>query len=412
MIDEILVHISTSATRQNDDLYRSIADAYLEFEPYTSDEGSAYQVDNITACNRGLQDHAAAEGPIFSTSKDSFGSFPSHLSSGSKRDGDEYTDAALGAPLDNGFISTSSRLARLDRIHKHWKQTTPRSRLSTGDPRVGRDSSLPEDAETTFIEDTQQAAQALQSQLQETCSTTSEDMSQEEAARVYQAGHDQPASEHQEEVAIDILGPPSPPPLTAIATPSTFNGIQSTNSKPDDTPNMSQFVIHKSAHIPAPVGSNISVEIMDFSKLPIDAFPPAAKISVERPGKLPSQVTKHLAAIKAQNPKRFRYKNKLYTPKYDDRGYWSVDCSGWAAITQQEFWSSLCQGVLSGKLGWGTTLHRDALSPQALGLVRFYCWAEVAEHMWLLMWLCSKGKIIGSGPKWIDAEGAAVFEVS
>jgi hypothetical protein len=34
------------------------------------------------------------------------------------------------------------------------------------------------------------------------------------------------------------------------------------------------------------------------------------------------------------------------------------------------------------------------------------------EYTWLLLWLCSKGQIVGSGSKWIDADGKVMFEVA
>jgi hypothetical protein len=46
-----------------------------------------------------------------------------------------------------------------------------------------------------------------------------------------------------------------------------------------------------------------------------------------------------------------------------------------------------------------------------LGRVRLYCWAEVVEHTWLLLWLCSKGEVVGSGCKWMDADGSVAFEM-
>jgi hypothetical protein len=154
----------------------------------------------------------------------------------------------------------------------------------------------------------------------------------------------------------------------------------------------------------------------DFSKLAFEAFPPPPKVSTACPGRLPSQVTRHLAAIKAQNPKRFRYSKKHRTPKADERGYWSIACSIWPIYLQHEFWTSLCEHVSSGRLGWGTTLHREAADAHTLGQVRLYCWAEVAEHMWLILWLCSKGQLVrsasASASKWIDSDGAVVLEVA
>jgi hypothetical protein len=154
-----------------------------------------------------------------------------------------------------------------------------------------------------------------------------------------------------------------------------------------------------------------SIQPIEFSKLPVDAFPPEPKISVAQPGVLPSQVTKHLAAIKKQNPTRFKPSKKRYTPKADNRGYWSIDCSHWIEKLQQEFWTTMCEQIEAGRLGWGATLHRETGSSRSLGKVRLYCWGEVVEHMWLVLWLCSRGKVVGSGLKWMDADGVAVFEM-
>jgi hypothetical protein len=40
--------------------------------------------------------------------------------------------------------------------------------------------------------------------------------------------------------------------------------------------------------------------------------------------------------------------------------------------------------------------------------VRLYCWGEVVEHFWLLLWLCSNGMVASLGLRWIDADGVAV----
>jgi hypothetical protein len=526
MIDELLVHISTPATRQNDDLYRSLADAYLDFEPHrTHPEISLSQQDEPLAPTAsdvngsaiafgGSFLHGTANPSILSTSKDSYGSFPSHLSSDGHAKGrnEPGGQSFQDAPEDDS-IPTSSRLAKLERIHQNWKeQTTPKSSFVGGKRPSIQVLSSPEDADTTFIENTQLGAQAIQSQLQDSYSTTDEDTSEDDLsdrddARGPVSPSIQPVERDAPGMAKGSMLPPStttPKANSAIdgpgtsfrssvarnilasarttATPKSSNVIEErrrslrsitasstvvtstparfkATSKPSGVipkpraslpPSNSRSAVEISASTrptAAPKASNVptksrkcleltdtsilsvssaqskvdshkiaetndnSIQPIEFSKLPVDAFPPEPKISVAQPGVLPSQVTKHLAAIKKQNPTRFKPSKKRYTPKADNRGYWSIDCSHWIEKLQQEFWTTMCEQIEAGRLGWGATLHRETGSSRSLGKVRLYCWGEVVEHMWLVLWLCSRGKVVGSGLKWMDADGVAVFEM-
>lgn len=417
MTDEILVHISAAATRQNDDLYLSLAEAYQEFEPHNT-FGDESEQNLVDAAVKGVSDGSdAARSSILSTSKESYGSFPSLLSF----DGPTNVLRSVNmisrlARVEDNSVPTSSRLARLDKIHQHWKkQTTPRSSFTGQPTSSGRTpQSSPEHAhatfaDSTFIEDTQLGAEALQSQLQDDWSATSEDTSEDEQDST-------------------LLGPPAPPledmgsrltetvdhmrrsePERSIIPTASSNQLGT--PRLDDIPKTSLPVVHPSPK-KRQVSSNKadSPKVYDFRRLPIEVYPPPPKISIERPGKLPSQITKHLAAIKAQNPKRFRSVRKAEKPRVDDRGFWSVSCSTWPIKTQHDFWSALSEHVLSGRLGWGVTLHREG-SSQTLGTVKLYCWAELIEHTWLLLWLSSHGEVAKSGSSWMNADSKVVYEV-
>lgn len=150
---------------------------------------------------------------------------------------------------------------------------------------------------------------------------------------------------------------------------------------------------------------------ISFGGLPFEVFPPAPAITMDSPGILPSQITEFLAMLKLQNPGRFRPRRKLRALQRDERGHWAVRCDTWPYDAQHHFWSSLCNIVRDGCLGWGVTLHRPIESGDGLGQVRLYCWGEIAEHTWLCLWLCSKGKIAGSGAKWVDAEDFVAIEL-
>jgi hypothetical protein len=544
MIDELLVHISTPATRQNDELYRSLADAYVNFEPHRTHPDISQpprqleahpptaSVNGQATLLRGSFQHGTAGSSFLSTSKDSYGSFPSHLSSDGHSKGHGKTDGYDEAEdeSEDESIPTSSRLAKLDRVHQNWKeQTTPRS---SGQRPAKQVLSSPLSADTTFIEDTQLGAQALQSQLQDAYSSTDEDTSGDEwddgddaqgplVPSVKPVERNYPstgalsmlacstATSASSRAPLALLKAPLAPTkadqallgatpksstvtkerskevsalastkaipkssnvvnqrreslrlvtassMVVTATPARFTAapessgsiaqplasLPSSNSrstvqisasscltaalkhsnvttKPRRSLQVADLSTQSVSEAHSKVNSDKGADhkydpahAIDFTKHPVDAFPPEPKISVAQPGALPSQITKHLAAIKKQNPTRFKPSKKRYTPKADDRGYWAIHCSPWSEKLQQEFWATMCEQITAGRIGWGATLHRDAGSSRSLGQIRLYCWGEVVEHMWLVLWLCSRGKVVDSGLKWYDADGIAVFEM-
>jgi hypothetical protein len=414
MIDEILVHISTPATRQNDDLYRSLADSYLNFEPHkqhvdVADKSLAGS--DIPSASLSKSSIEPARSSLLSTSRESYGSFPSHISSVYHADRPKNVEIQ-SAEVES--IPPSSRLARLDRIHRLWKEkTTPRSNFVNRERLSSRTSRTSQAAGTGFVEDTQLGAEALQSQLPDSYSTTDEDTSEDEAEpeilpRLISPAIASDGRMNTANSTIEVAGavrPTSKPALSSISANERTKLQLSNISKSSSSSNLHPSKKRKLSEPPS--------ETFDFSELPRDAFPPAPIISTERPARLPSQVSKHLAALKTQNPKRFKLtKRHGSTPRHDDRGHWSVDTSTWPASIQKEFWESLYDCVCKGRLGWGVTLYRDAAASSALGHVRLYCWAEIVEHTWLMMWICSKGEIVKSGSNWMNADGNVMFEVA
>ncbi|KAF1840619.1 uncharacterized protein K460DRAFT_297127 [Cucurbitaria berberidis CBS 394.84] len=416
MTNEVLVHISTPTTTQNDALYRSIYEAYLVFEPQKRSTAKSQQEQHeqkhptASRLNPTAAPNFAANPSMFSTSKDSYGSFPSYLSDGLANEyGPTSTPPHYGS-LEDCSVPISSRLNRLEHIHLNWKDRTTPKLSAVDKARRSRQASCDaEEANTTFIEDTQLAVQTLQSQLQDTYSITSEDTSEDDVVPEHKSHEDrQLAVKNSQDTGgtrVEVLA----------SAHSMIPG--DVNTKPQEDPRLnSTLELYmpvsqvRSDNQPNLDGHATSVDSLDLTKLPVDAFSPASKVSVAQPGTLPSQITDHLAKIVLQHPTRFKPSKKLRTPKPDDRGYWSVNCSVWRGKLQHEFWSSLCEHVLSGRLGWGSTVHRES-STRVLGQIKLYCWGEVVEHMWLVLWICSRGRVSGSRSKWYDADGIAVFEV-
>lgn len=420
MTDEVLVHISTPATRQNDELFRSLANAYTAFQPsriyqdeparkrVRLDPSTELPMDVDLPQVDGTATGAAANSSMLTTSKESYGSFPSDFSSEGPR---QYPDSGS---IHTSSMRPTSRLAQLDRSYLSWqKRAAPKSSFARVQRQPPESFSETEDAETGFIEDSQLAVQALQSQLHDTYSTTSADTSEDEDYQDDNYGNieNSPAprdsSKHGQysEVAEDLPSPilqDEPGYVDAIPRERLSDELT------DPSNHVSRNDLNKGHAITE--HGRVSVPL-DFSKLPADAFPPAPTISVARPDTLPSQITNHLAVIKTQNPDRFEPQKVRRALDNDERGYWLVDCVQWLPELQLEFWSSLHEHVRSGRIGWGVTAHRETKSGWALGRVKLYCWGEIAEHLWLLLWLCSKGKVSEPGLRWIDSNNVVVLEM-
>ena len=155
---------------------------------------------------------------------------------------------------------------------------------------------------------------------------------------------------------------------------------------------------------------------IDLSTLPHSVLAPEPKIGITTPLTWPSQITPYLASLKTQHPSTFfQPLKKLHTPAPDTRGWWSVDCSQWPATRQKHFWDAICERLGDGRLGWATSLHREVGAKHGeagnLGEVRVFCWGELVECMWLVLWDCSEGRVGGMGCRWVDAWERVVFEM-
>lgn len=452
---EVLVHISTPATRANDDLYQSLADAYLEFEPHRDSEpqkdvihgGNSSQAQHLPdSQNHTSSQHEVLDSgnaPPFIRSMDSYGSFPSYITSGD-HSGNQADPEATDAPSSSEDISIS-RLEQLERIQNKWKQQKPPRSSLVGETRKNK-SGLPSSVEaSTFLEDTQQAFADIASQLTDELSTTSEEegsiLGDEEtpdaSGRIETELSRVPYAPSPGNGKVELRTSTSPP------TPANIPPSAQSIKKPirqsarlaksvldsyvdSDQPDMqrsirSPSIEHRAGSQirPAPTQQlitsgkesrkddalsslgNKAPLTVSFSELPVTVTPPSAQISIESPSTLPSQITPYLEGLKQQDSARFNPKT-VRTLKPDERGHWRVDCRLWPKHVQLEFWSALQDDVQSGRLGWGVTLHRE-VARMRLGLVRLYCWGEIVEHIWLSLWQHSGGRVWSTGAVWVDA---------
>ncbi|KAF2118514.1 hypothetical protein BDV96DRAFT_570078 [Lophiotrema nucula] len=442
MAEDILVHVSAPATRQTDELYRSVADAYLEFEPR-----QPVRFDHQKSRN-GETDHrkiklSVATGPIARDAANntldmptqhgngaSFGSFPSPSAFEPQRDEPHASLPLNIADSNNDSFLDTSRLGQLEKIQHRWKQrrSLPTSTAEEQRP-TSRNSAQPFRNETQFIESTQFAAQGIESQLFEDLSffTQSTEGSRRSVAlrssHNVRSAHGNTSPEKEQPGPVPFDPRPSLPSGwgSSFVTgtndeghpPAARKAETSTTLAPKSYASSQQHLgIHEESDVNDPQPP-ISVSI---STLPSEVFAPAPKVSTDSPGSLPSQVTKYLGAVLQQNPNRFKPSEMTRLLVADERGYWSLVCSEWPQRAQLDFWMSLCDHVCAGRWGWGITAHRvppsdENFEDHTVREVRIYCWGEIVEHVWLALWLCSKGRVSESRSRWIDADDSMVIQV-
>jgi hypothetical protein len=425
-MDEILVHITAPTTRKDDELYRSLADAYHAFEPYQVNVPDGTGTKKTRSGDATI--HLPPEPRESFMSKGSYGrygSFPSYVPSASLDDVPEPSGNHDSSHAMEDSCLDSSRLAQLERIQRNWRQEMNKRLSSSGVPKSSGKASEISFQDTKFLEDTQLAAQAIQDQLPDDFSTTSEDTSEDEDDFVpdfhstVKPGSLLPGP--TQEPAEDLDKQMSRATSSASNEPSPLlqkRGAAGTETHGEET-SRAIFITHQSeSKSPVDEFTLFSVdddgvhEDVDFSNLPVELLPPGPKISIEAPSVLPSQLTPFLTTVRLENHARFKHAKTQREVAADERGYWLVETEAWPQSIQYGFWSLLCEHVRNGSLGWGVFLCREPSGgDHGLGKVRVYCWGEVVEEIWLVLSLCSRGKISGSGSSWLDAEEVVVIQV-
>ncbi|KAK5117642.1 hypothetical protein LTR62_005065 [Meristemomyces frigidus] len=116
---------------------------------------------------------------------------------------------------------------------------------------------------------------------------------------------------------------------------------------------------------------------------------------------------------------------KTYTPltttrelRALERGHWLIPPSPtttWPEEEQRKFWEFLIEYVGRGKAGWGVWCIREDTSAAnmggRLGVVRVYCWGEIAKQIYLMLYVASSGRVRKMGLRWVDSEEKTVVSM-
>ncbi|RYP65294.1 hypothetical protein DL771_008363 [Monosporascus sp. 5C6A] len=134
----------------------------------------------------------------------------------------------------------------------------------------------------------------------------------------------------------------------------------------------------------------------------LELYAPEPPISVS-PVKLGDLITPNLErlakSLEAEKPFRPREQPKELRPT--ERGYWLLDCSTWSAKLKRDAWAFLANYVGTGTAGWGVSCRRDA----DFRWLRTYCWGVIVPHIYLLLYLATQREILFTGTSWVDGEG-------
>ncbi|KAI3329154.1 hypothetical protein HD806DRAFT_481872 [Xylariaceae sp. AK1471] len=104
---------------------------------------------------------------------------------------------------------------------------------------------------------------------------------------------------------------------------------------------------------------------------------------------------------------RFRPKEQTRELRPYERGHWVLDCSSWEPRLKRDAWAFLANYIGTGIAGWGVWCKRDPDFQE----LKAYCWGSVAAHIYYVLWLSSQRKIVFTGSAWIDAEGVKVIDM-
>ncbi|KAL6872660.1 hypothetical protein HDV57DRAFT_255178 [Trichoderma longibrachiatum] len=452
---EILVHVTAPSRTADDVAYRQLAQSYLSFQPrhrlpITADLAEQYlpsdtqpagqpgdphtqeqQQQQSTAASSIRQFAAPSRQPWVPESQDlSFRSvcdnrfsppLPERLNPTDKAQPNQEDDGeSLSTQLASSWHAPPSQIsdsyplpdaelrhATPTRVLEHWMKkpgTTLRKHAATPDHAHGGDIHIPssvpiplnlggdgshslgQDKVADIIPVTPGEPQEASTRKRDAFSPTVID----ETIYISNGAHDEDAVSEAASLRAE-----SAPPLSkrqrGLIEEAASTHLQRSSSDAGPT-------LHTRSPSSHPAVSSKSLDTLEIRP----PSPPAGIVDLEPADLIPDKLAKLAQDLSSRyRPVPRRELEPL------ERGYWLVDCSGWSDDVFREGWLFLGNYLRSGLAGWGVWCRRD----EARRWIRLYCWAHVAKHAYLLLYLASGRQMKGTGAKWIGADGEVAVEV-
>ena len=388
---DILVHISAPTGKQDDERFRKLAKAYSAFESSTKLSLRTARINENTSLSKRC-------GTVSRTPQNKF----------LKLRNRKNTEFDPGVQVS---ISSFPAPRHESRLH-----SSPWSRGSS--PSLARE---------TYIEDSQLAAAALESQL---WTSSLGDPNRSTRRRNWRKAR---AREELQSYAASYSGVAIP--RDPVEQKNVLVG--SDNDLYEDAPS---FPI---AHNVTEPNSNIERETRSddqcLKSVVSIIFGPDAPVAHDD-----YDAYSHITAELAQVASRFSLEDRFYRhamflreldPK--ERGYWRFELSSssscsWDLQSREKFWNSLETYVENGNAGWGLTfiierhlagtapatsfasskaLSKRPLRDVATDVYRFFCYGETAPHIYALVYATSLGKLKNIPVEWIDLDEKTVVSM-
>jgi hypothetical protein len=217
----------------------------------------------------------------------------------------------------------------------------------------------------------------------------------------------------------------------------TVSRLGAATAKEQQSTQAPPAAVSNGARAPAVLLPHASIATLSTSHFTIAPSPP---VSIAPGPAHPSATITHITpALQHLHDKFALVQPPRYAPLSQsrplrplERGYWYMPASSttvlWNMELVQDLWTWLEEFIASGQAGWGIMLARVPANCSTGNAIaeadrsgeggqelrqdlRLYCWGEVVEHIYDLLFVASRSKVKKAGLRWIDGAGAVVVQM-
>lgn len=457
---EILIHITAPSRTSDDVRYRSLAAAYIDFQPHRLEQLSG---PNPIAIPSGSGDIPAASlqeaagersfGESFSSPASPLASFrsvldnansqgrfkqpnlpipPFHQPSASQKSAPDSSWSTPPSVVQDSVPendATTALLTTPTRVLEHYLQNfaspsqasqnlTRRREVAEENTRVSplgkqsaASSSQERNNQLAIIPCTPEKKRPQKESLSNSVEPRTSQSSFQSIHSARETPYNSQGQEFDEEIIEDTIIQIEP--ATPQATRADSEPPPSKRAKRDKSDASPGALLRTSSDIlhNAPVSSTRSITFLPkqgdkYDRLTLEAPEPPVGHDTIFPEDL---ITPGLAQLAGDLKISKRYKPEVRTRELRplERGYWMVDCSDWPADLKTEAWVFLANYIGKGVAGWGVSCHRDG----DFTYLRLYCWGLLVAHIYFVIYLASRRRVCFSNTTWIDASSEVVIRM-
>jgi hypothetical protein len=445
---EIMVHTTAPSRGQDDARYRHMARAYLDFEAVTSQVLGESPRD-VTADEDELVSSQLQQDFLRSTQEERESQVSYRPESDSPRVSRESFESAIPSPqlsfdsvLDNADSPSFRRTSHVHQLTPDIQRRRHQAPQSSEEhPSVIQDSQPENDGtilklssptkafqlllqrldglDESYLSESRSALHKADQSSSQPQSTSPEElptkstmpMSTTMKNMMPSSQHAGPSKRKYPETRAEYVQVSSSAPSSGIQSSvvtSTHSTIsrkrQHTGSGLVETVTRSKTVTSSTSTM-IPKSSPACTESVWTAKSEIQAPLPKASTKELTPEMLITPAL-HELALKMPLSTLFRPQEQTRDLRPMERGYWLVKCQNLTEELRSKCWDSLGNFVGGGMAGWGVQCFRD----KDFETIRVYCWGAAAKHIYLLLWMASKGNVNKTGPCWIGGDSSVIIK--